>query len=84
MTKPTIFFKARYENHTHSIMPACPEADALMTLMKAGSITKAELALVGKMGFNVFVAGDNKELARALRRENERFTIEKGVINYGN
>lgn len=83
MTKPTIFFRARYENNVHYILPACPAADALMSLMGRGSINKSELPLVNKMGFNIFVAGDSKELARALRQEGEKHSMDKGVINYG-
>lgn len=82
--KPAIFFKARYENNTHYILPACPEADAFFELLKRGHISHSELPLVHKMGFDIFVAGDNKELAREMRRRNEAFNTDKGVINYGN
>ena len=61
-------------------MPACPEADALFTLIKRGYIDQSELELIGKMGFDVFVAGDNKQLGRELRRRALKFKSEEGVI----
>ena len=77
-----MYFKARYEYGQHQLMPACSEADALMELMKRGYITDSELVLVGKMGFDVFVAGDNKQLGRELKRREIEVKINNGIIEY--
>lgn len=81
-TKPTMYLKTRYNNRDAHILPACPEADALFELMRRGTLTPQELPLIGRMGFDVEIIGDVKELSLNLKRTNLPHKITPKGIHY--
>lgn len=65
------------------LVSACPEADALFELMKPRKTLKPnELPWLSKMGFEVEVTGDTKELSHEFREKNFDHTKENGVLTY--
>lgn len=82
MEKPTIIFKSRFENGMHYILSACPEADALFELLRRSYLSENEMPWVGKMGFNVVICGDTKQLGRELRKRDIEFKLSNGRIEY--
>lgn len=62
-----IKLKTRRVYGTNAILPACNRSEALFKLIGRPTLTMQELSTVFKMGFEIEIVGEVKELASDLK-----------------
>lgn len=68
-SRPIIKLKNRFLYGESHILPNNTVADALFQLIGKKVIKPADLYLIGKMGYDVEMSGDKKDLKKDLTRE---------------
>lgn len=72
LSKPVIKLKTRFIQGRSEIYSDSPEADALFRLMKRKHLSPMELPEVAKMGFDINICGEKKQ----LKQEMTTFNVE--------
>ncbi len=78
LTKPIIKLKTRLINGRSEIYSDSPEADALFRLLKRKHLSPMELPEIAKMGFDINICGEKKQ----LKQEMTSFDVEVNPTYY--
>lgn len=73
--------KTRRVYNENVLVSACPEADALFELMKPRqSLRPNELPWVSKMGFEIEIVGETRELIPEMKEMGTPYIFDRGDI----
>jgi|GEM_PF-4572523 hypothetical protein len=69
MEDKKMIFKTRFIYGESHIYPGCPKSEALFYLLRRGRLETHELPWVGKMGFEIELIGDTKEISEQMDKK---------------
>ena len=70
-------FKGRYNYGKCQILADSEEATALFNLLRRSYIEADELPWIGKMGFDIEIRGDVREIAGYMKKRDSEFEIDE-------